>query len=375
METTVATVYMRWASNFLFEGLSPQQLSVIEPHMKLVNFNPGEILMEEGEPGDFMLLIIDGTVDIFIGELMLAKRGPQDLVGLMALIEGCPRSATVTAGKEHVKAFKIDRTSWQEIMSGDIRAQILHNYLIYQQNTIRATDAKRLEEARVKLKIEQMRVLSARFFVQMVIGLIIFTFALGSLNEFAAQVETTYVSFGVLFVYAAWSFVFSRQSGLPKEAFGLTMKNFKPAIKLTLAVSMFFIAGMFILKWAMITLAPETYGSKIISVYENDSSVPLAFIIVIYSMHAVMQEYIARACIQGGLHQFISGKGAAITAIVLATLMFSVFHLMLDMRLALLTIIPSLLWGFLFYRQRNFVAVAISHILIGIVAIFILGIV
>ena len=88
-----------------------------------------------------------------------------------------------------------------------------------------------------------------------------------------------------------------------------------------------------------------------------------------------MQEFIARGCIQGGLHQFVSGKWAAITSIFLATMMFSVFHLMLDMKFALLTIIPSLLWGFLFYKERNLWAVAISHIIIGVVAFFVLGVV
>ena len=88
-----------------------------------------------------------------------------------------------------------------------------------------------------------------------------------------------------------------------------------------------------------------------------------------------MQEFIARGCIQGGLHQFITGKFSAITAIFVATMMFSVFHLMMDMRFALLTIIPGLFWGYLFYKQRNVLAVSISHIVIGLVAIFVLGIV
>ena len=202
-----------------------------------------------------------------------------------------------------------------------------------------------------------------------------FTFALGSLNALAQEGESTFLSFAILFIYAVWSFIFLRQSGLPVAAFGLTMTNFKPAIKLGLTASAIFILGMFVLKWVQITWQPEYYGTDLITLYQNESDVPLWIIALLYCTHAVMQEFVARGCIQGGLHQFVSGKWAPLTAIVLATMMYSLFHLMLDMKYALLTIIPSLMWGLLFFKQRNLLAVAISHILIGLVAIFILGIV
>ncbi len=366
---------MKWASNFLFEGVSAQDLLAIEPHVEPVAYSPDEVIMREGEPGDFMVMIDDGTVDVFKNEIKLSERGSEDLIGLMALVEGCSRSATVISGAKGTSGYKIDRDAWRQIMTTRIRPALLHNYLIYQQNTIRRSDAKRLKEVREKLRVEQKRVLSARFFVQMVIGLILFTFALGSLNELAADQESTYISFGVLFVYAAWSFVFLRQSKLPKAVFGLTMENFKPALRLSLISSFVFLVGMGIFRFVQTSVAPEVYGAEFFSFYENDSGMPTWGLIVLYSMHAIMQEFIARGCIQGGLHQFVSGKWASFTSIFLATMMFSVFHLMLDMKFALLTIIPSLLWGFIFYKQRNLLAVAISHIIIGVVAFFVLGIV
>ena len=366
---------MDWSSFFLFQDLSPRQLGIIEPHVQAVEYNAGEVLMRQGDPGEFMLLISDGSVDIYRNEVRLTSRGTGDVVGLMALMEGCPRSATVVAGKKGAQAFKIDEAAWGNIMLGEIRGAVLHNYLIYQQNTIRSTDNILLEEARGKLHQEHMRVLSAQFFVQMVIGLIVFTFALGWLKEWAEQVESTYISFGILFVYAVWSLTFLRQSALPREAFGLTMDNFREAIRLNLPATAIFIAGMFILKWGQVTWYPDIFGTELIQPYQNPTGVPIWVLMVLYSMHALMQEFIARGCIQGGLHQFITGKWAAPTAICLATMMFSVFHLMLDMRLALMTILPSLFWGFLFYSNRNLLAVGISHVLVGIVAFFVLGLV
>ena len=99
----------------------------------------------------------------------------------------------------------------------------------------------------------------------------------------------------------------------------------------------------------------------------------MILVIALYSVHAVFREFIARACIQGGLMQFISGKWADWKSNILATLMFGSFHVMIDVKYAYLTIIPGLFWGYLFTKKKNLLAVAISHILIGIVAIFFLN--
>ncbi len=72
---------------------------------------------------------------------------------------------------------------------------------------------------------------------------------------------------------------------------------------------------------------------------------------------------------------FISGKWADWKSNILATLMFSSFHIMIDLKFALITIVPGLFWGYLFAKRKNLLAVSISHILIGMVAIFILDLI
>ena len=91
------------------------------------------------------------------------------------------------------------------LRTGDFKSAMstmLNNYLVYQQNAIRDTNVLGLHEARAKLKEEHARVQSARFFVQMVTGLIIFTFALGWLSTQTDKGQSTYFSFAVLFIYA-----------------------------------------------------------------------------------------------------------------------------------------------------------------------------
>ncbi|MEU1516572.1 Crp/Fnr family transcriptional regulator [Streptomyces sp. NPDC005811] len=67
------------------------------------SFAPGEHLMRESEPGRTVVVLLDGwsAVSISTGRssyrLLLALRGPGELVGEMAMADGSPRSATVTA--------------------------------------------------------------------------------------------------------------------------------------------------------------------------------------------------------------------------------------------------------------------------------------
>ena len=369
-----------WITNTLFKGLSEEQLHKVSPFVEDGSFESFDVIMNEGDVGDFMFMIDEGKVEIFKDELKLAERGAGDLVGLMSLMDKGARSATVKAAEGGVKGYIIRQEGLQAIMDDEANSTVstmLLNYIRYQQGAIRQTNDLSLQEARAKLIMEQKRVESARFFVQMVMGLIVFTFLLGFLQEKADQVDSTFISFSVLAIYGVWSYFYVKMSKIPLELFGLTMANFKPALKLVIKATGVFLILMVVLKWILTLVAPEQYGTEILDLYESGGEGEISpwLIAFLYSLHAIIQEFIARGCIQGGLLQFIVGKRSAWTAIVVATMMFSTFHLMMDMRFALVTIIPGLFWGWLFYKERNILAVSISHIIIGLTALFVLNLI
>lgn len=57
----------------------------------------GEVLFRAGEAGDTMLLVLEGKVDIRLGERTVETLGLHGLAGEMALIDNAPRSATAIA--------------------------------------------------------------------------------------------------------------------------------------------------------------------------------------------------------------------------------------------------------------------------------------
>jgi len=69
---------------------------------------PGDFLFQEGEEGDKMYVLLEGDVDIFLGDFVLETATPGALLGEMALIDDSPRTANVVA-KTPSKLAQIDR--------------------------------------------------------------------------------------------------------------------------------------------------------------------------------------------------------------------------------------------------------------------------
>lgn len=60
-------------------------------------FRSGETVFMEGEPGDTMYVVLEGHVEIRVGEKALEVAGPGTVIGEMALINLSTRSATAIA--------------------------------------------------------------------------------------------------------------------------------------------------------------------------------------------------------------------------------------------------------------------------------------
>ncbi|MES1998015.1 MAG: cyclic nucleotide-binding domain-containing protein [Pseudomonadota bacterium] len=57
----------------------------------------GQTVFRAGEPGNVMYVLISGTADVMVGDVVVERAEPGALLGEMALVEHAPRTATVTA--------------------------------------------------------------------------------------------------------------------------------------------------------------------------------------------------------------------------------------------------------------------------------------
>ena len=63
-------------------------------------FGPDQIIFKEGDPGDRVYFIESGEVEVVRNGVVLAKLGPGEYFGEMALLNHKPRNATVRAVKK-----------------------------------------------------------------------------------------------------------------------------------------------------------------------------------------------------------------------------------------------------------------------------------
>jgi len=81
----------------IFSACSKRELAVIARVAKSVSHKAGTVIAKEGDRGVGLFLILEGTCDVTIGGKRIAKLGPGEFFGEIALLDRGPRTATVTA--------------------------------------------------------------------------------------------------------------------------------------------------------------------------------------------------------------------------------------------------------------------------------------
>lgn len=81
----------------LFSACSNRELRAIAGVVKEVDHPKGTVIAREGDPGVGLFVIVDGDAEVTIGGKRMARLSRGDFFGEIALLDGGPRSATVTA--------------------------------------------------------------------------------------------------------------------------------------------------------------------------------------------------------------------------------------------------------------------------------------
>ncbi len=86
----------------IFAGLDSTELNTISEHMHVSRLEPGDIVFSEGDPGDEVCFVVDGTLDVLKlyggkAEKKIAVKAPGGSIGEMAVIGNFSRTATVKA--------------------------------------------------------------------------------------------------------------------------------------------------------------------------------------------------------------------------------------------------------------------------------------
>jgi len=99
----------------LFAGMQPDELDLLCQCAAIRTFLPEASIMERGQTGTTMFILVAGHVSVSIDGNELSKLGPGDVFGEMAMLTGEPRLADVTA-LEPVSCLEIDREAFRGVL-------------------------------------------------------------------------------------------------------------------------------------------------------------------------------------------------------------------------------------------------------------------
>lgn len=103
----------------LFEGLTDEDLDRLYNMAEVVSLKAGEVLVEEGQPGDSMYIALAGMFEVSkrSGErdVVFAGCGPGDVIGEISLLENVPRTATVRAIQD-AGVLRISRDTFRQLL-------------------------------------------------------------------------------------------------------------------------------------------------------------------------------------------------------------------------------------------------------------------
>src|SRR5262245_48604725 len=105
------------ASLPLFAGLTKRQTRRVAGLAKVSEFGKGAVVIQAGEKGDAVYVILSGRARV-LGRPRARLLRAGDYFGEMALIDGQPRSATITAA-DHLQTMKLPRQAFLKLMRQD----------------------------------------------------------------------------------------------------------------------------------------------------------------------------------------------------------------------------------------------------------------
>jgi len=134
----------------LLENFSPAEVRLLSHFMGVYRAQPGVEILREGEGGDFMLMLLEGRIEVVKRDRwntpqVLAAVDAGRTLGEMSMIDGEPRFATCVAAEPSLIAV-LDRESLARIIVEQplLGAKILMELVLMLSHRLRATSQRLL---------------------------------------------------------------------------------------------------------------------------------------------------------------------------------------------------------------------------------------
>lgn len=376
-----------WRNHPLFNGLSDDQLALLQAHFREVRHDEGELVIEEGDSTDDVFIIHGGSVEVTkrvpgsaaLQQLAVLHAG--ECFGEVGLIDRKPRSASVwTLEPTRLSALSVDQVKSLSTGSQSLHSVLIRNLAAEMARRLRGTNE--IAAASLEREVEHLkaRVAMGTFIAYVVLVMSIYGFILRAATTVAQTASSaTFVTIPVVLGLAAVLFVMMLQSGYPLRTYGLTLENWKTNCVESVLWTLPFLALLTLGKLVLIKTLPQFSHLSLFNIYAAvnpdvaaRNGYFVALIGLAYLSVVPLQELSIRGALQSSLQVFFVGRRSTLWAIVISNALFTCAHLHLSETLAVLVFPAGVFWGILFARQRSLLGPIVSHMLVGWWALFLL---
>lgn len=99
----------------IFRGLSDDEYDVLAHAATWLDYEPGKVLMRQGELAHEMFIVVEGTLEVTRDDEHVAEIGPGGFAGEIALITQGHRNSTVVA-KTNASVLHVDGREFESVL-------------------------------------------------------------------------------------------------------------------------------------------------------------------------------------------------------------------------------------------------------------------
>ncbi len=341
----------------------------------------GDVLLREGEDGGKMFRVEKGTLEVLRidadgTEFRLALVGPGELLGEMAMVDGRAHAATVRA-VEDCLLIGVTKKAFDGLLEQTTTP--LEQLLVKMTRNLSRALTRQGDETVASMKREleltKLRAATSTFLVHMLLGFAAYAVVMKWMAENTGPLANATVVTGPLMLgMAAVAISYARRSGFPMSGFGLTWndagRNALEATIHTIPVLLLLVAG----KYLLLKFDPDYQHHQLIPLLHAPFSVGPAIGYLVYAALVPLQEFLSRGAIQGTLFDVLDGseRRRKFWSILVSNTLFAITHLHLTITYGVAAFVGGLFWGWLYSQERSLVRPVVSHIIVGVFALYVL---
>lgn len=346
----------------ILPDVQPDTLAKLYSIVRVYKCPSGTQLITEGDLTASLFYIRDGHVVVYreahdgLEERQLADLHGGLVLGEISLLDGKPRSASAKV----VEETELIEFNPQDILAlpkgHDLLADLRGSLAVAVTGRMREQNDKYIATMEREIISIKERQQFGQFFLYTMAVMAIGMIANDILSKHILKVNiyTQTFAWQYLLIILVPSFFVIRKMNIPLRELGFTRTGLKKSFWEGLVFSVLAMIVVFALAWTLETLQLKQTN-------------PAPFLLgptLSYFFHSLLQEMIARGFLQTSFQRFLDDKGG-MRSVILASVLFGVFHLHFGVMAVVMTAISGILFGMLYLRHRNLVGPTLVHFFAG----------